>query len=48
MTEDLLLQFAINNGAGVLGMVLMYFIANKKINSIKVCPYVQKKLDGND
>jgi len=40
--EPGLIEFAFNNGAGVLGMVLMYFIANKKINSIQSCPYFTK------
>lgn len=41
MIEDALIDIMINNGAGAVGMVLMYLIASKKINTITNCPYMQ-------
>lgn len=40
MIDNQILNFAINNGAGVVGMVLMYKLMKAKIQNVENCPYV--------
>lgn len=41
MLEDNFINFAINNGAGVVGMLLMYRLMKAKIQNVENCPYVK-------